>query len=171
VTERRRALELEDWFDEEVGPHTRLLAFHEATRDPATVERFVADVLPARLRRSAAVRGGAARFFSAFAGARYGVRSSGAAEVARTKVVAAFDRVESELGDGEYLLPDGFSVADLSAAALLYPVVRPPQGPRLYPLTDSYERFRDELAERPGFRWVEEMFRRHRAPARDLVAA
>ncbi len=27
--QRRRALELEDFFDEELGPHLRLLAFHE----------------------------------------------------------------------------------------------------------------------------------------------
>src|ERR671937_2963936 len=39
--ERRRALELEEFFDEELGPHARLLAFHEATRDPVTVERLV----------------------------------------------------------------------------------------------------------------------------------
>ena len=47
--ERRRALELEDFFDEELGPHARLLAFHEATKDPAIVERFTVDLLPRRL--------------------------------------------------------------------------------------------------------------------------
>ena len=38
--QRRRALELEDFFDEELGPHMRLLAFHELGRDP---ERFSRD--------------------------------------------------------------------------------------------------------------------------------
>jgi hypothetical protein len=37
--ERRRALALEDFFDEGLGPHVRLLAFHELRNDP---ERFVA---------------------------------------------------------------------------------------------------------------------------------
>ena len=32
--ERRRALDLEDFFDEEVGPHVRLLGFHELRKDP-----------------------------------------------------------------------------------------------------------------------------------------
>jgi len=169
--ERRRALDLEDFFDEELGPHSRLLAFHEATRDPATVERFVVDVLPARLRDHGAARAGASRFFSAFAALRYGVRSEHAAEIARGKVLAAFDRLESELGDAEYLVGDRFTVADLTAAALLYPLVRPPEGPRLYELTESYERFRGELAVRRGYRWVEGMFRRHRNAAADLVAA
>ena len=47
--ERRRALELEEFFDEELGPHARLLAFHEATKDLAVVERFTVDLLPGRL--------------------------------------------------------------------------------------------------------------------------
>ena len=57
--ERRRALELEDFFDEEFAPHSRLFVFHEATRDPATIERFVSDVLPRRLRDSGPARAGA----------------------------------------------------------------------------------------------------------------
>src|SRR6266498_3419724 len=32
--ERRRALDLEDYFDEELGPAIRLVAWHEVTRDP-----------------------------------------------------------------------------------------------------------------------------------------
>ena len=38
--ERRRALALEDWFDEELGPHLRLLGWHELSRDPARLERI-----------------------------------------------------------------------------------------------------------------------------------
>lgn len=169
--ERRRALEIEEFFDEELGPHLRLLAFHEATKDPATVERFTVDVLPARLRGSSAVRAGAVRFFSAFAGLRYGVKSEAAAELARSKVLAALDRLESELDGREYLVGDAFTVADLTAAALFYPLVQPPEAPlRLPPPTAGYERFRAPLEERPGYRWVEETFRRHRKRAPDRVA-
>jgi glutathione S-transferase len=161
---RRRALDLEDFFDEEVGPHTRLLAFHEATRDPATVERFTVDLLPGPVRDSAAVRAGAARFFSAFAGLRYGVKSDEAARLARTKILAGFDRLESELDGGSYLVGDEFTVADLTAASLLYPMVQPPEGPPLPPPPEGLERFREPLTERAGFKWVEEIFRRHRRP-------
>jgi hypothetical protein len=35
----------------------------------------------------------------------------------------------------------------------------------------GYERFRAQLAERDGYRWVEEMFRRHRTPERARVPA
>jgi glutathione S-transferase len=164
--ERRRALELEEFFDEELGPHSRLLAFHEATKDPAVVERFTVDLLPRRLADIGPVRAGAMRFFSTFAGLRYGVKSDRRAELAKGKILAAFDRLESELGQGDYLVGDGFTVADLTAASLLYPMVQPPEGPSLPPAPQALERFRAPLRERPGYRWVQEMFRKHRAPAR-----
>ena len=47
-----------------LGPHARLLAFHEATKDPAVVERFTVDLLPGRARRIGPVRAGAMRFFT-----------------------------------------------------------------------------------------------------------
>ena len=37
--ERRRALELEDFFDEELGPHARLLPFHELIKEPERLRR------------------------------------------------------------------------------------------------------------------------------------
>jgi glutathione S-transferase len=160
--QRRRALELEEFFDEELGPHLRLLAFHEATKDPAIVERFTVDLLPDRLAAIGPVRAGATRFFSAFTGIRYGVKSEQRAQLARTKVLAALDRLEGELGDGEYLVGDRFTVADLTAASLFYPLAQPPEGPELPPPPEAIERFRAPLKERPGYRWVEEMFRRHR---------
>jgi glutathione S-transferase len=169
--DRRRALELEEYFDEELGPHLRLLAFHEATKDPATVERFTADLLPSRLADVGPVRAGAGRFFSAFTGFRYGVKSDERAELARARVLAALDRLESELGPHDYLVGDSFTVADLTAASLFYPLVRPPEGPSLPPPPEAIERFRDPLESRPGYRWVAEMFRRHRRAIKEPVPA
>jgi len=169
--ERTRALALEEFFDEEVAPHVRLLAFHEATRDPEVVERFTVDLLPGRLRDSRAVRAGAGRFFSTFAAARYGVKSEQAAQVAREKVVAGFARLESELGSNDYLVGDRFTVADLTAASLLYPVVQPPEGPRLPQGNERYEAFRSPLRDRRGYGWVEEMFKRHRNNSGDSSPA
>jgi glutathione S-transferase len=163
--ERRRALELEEFFDEELGPHARLLAFHEATKDPAMVEQFTVDLLPDRLADVGPIRAGGVRFFSAFTALRYGVKSERRAELARVKIVAAFDRLESELGSNDYLVGDRFTVADLTAASLLYPLVLPPEGPSLPPAPEGFERFRAPLKERPGYRWVERMFAKHRRPA------
>jgi glutathione S-transferase len=156
---RRRALELEDWFDEEVGPYTRRLAFYELTRDRELLDEF-AGLLSRRLARwgvgAATVKG--------FVGLRYGVRG-GAAEHARRKVLEGLDRLEAQLGGRDYLVGDRFSVADLTAAALLYPLVLPPEAPRvLVRPPKGLEEFSSGLTERPGYRWVAEMFRRHRRP-------
>jgi glutathione S-transferase len=159
--ERRRALELEDWFDEEIGPHPRLLGWHEILRDPDATDRLLESGLVGPLRRRGPVLRGAT---GGFLQLRYGVRSEPAADEARARIRAALDRIESELGDRrDYLVGEGFSVADLTAAAMLYPVVLPPEGPTMPgPPPTGLAEFRESLAERPGFRWVEETFRRHR---------
>jgi glutathione S-transferase len=168
--ERRRALDLEEYFDEELGPNIRLLAWHEATRDPAMLADTTAPDVPAPLRRLRGAPAATASYASAFVGVRYGVKSEQAADRARQRVVAALDQLESELGDSEYLVGDRFTVADLTAAALFYPLVLPPEGPRLA-APAGFERFRLPLKERAGYRWVEEMFKRHRSQAPALAAA
>jgi glutathione S-transferase len=97
---------------------------------------------------------------------RYGVKSAEAAVRARGRVTAALDRLEAELGGADYLVGGEFSVADLTAAALFYPLVMPPEGPHpVRELPEALERFRSPFRERRGYRWVEEMFRRHRRPS------
>src|SRR4051794_37295783 len=158
--DRRRALELEDWFDEELGAYARLLLFHEYSRDMERFEAVAAHQAPGPLARTPAL---AAGIIKAFASIRYGVHREEKAELARRKVLDALDRVESELGDREYLVGDRFSVADLTAAALSYPLVQPPEGPVLgTPPPEAIERFRAPHKERRAYRWIEEMFRRHR---------
>jgi glutathione S-transferase len=43
---RRRALELEDWFDEELGPHIRRFAFHELTHDVDRLGKIASIQMP-----------------------------------------------------------------------------------------------------------------------------
>jgi glutathione S-transferase len=147
--ERRRALELEDFFDEEVGPYMRRLFFHELRRDPERLPTLAGQTMPALTARLAALR--------------YGAASVERAERARLKILAGLDRLERELGDGDYLVGGRFTVADLTAACMLYPLVLPPDGPAVAgPMPEPYEHFRERLRERPGYRWVSEMFARHR---------
>jgi glutathione S-transferase len=161
--ERRRALELEDYFDEQLGPHARLLVFHELIREPELFAEIAAEQVPAPLGRSKALVGAYARTFTSL---RWGAASVDAAERARGAIVAALDRLEAELeaSEGDYLVGDGFTVADLTAAALFYPVVVPAEGPlpAEQPRPPAFDRFRESIADRRGFRWVQEMFRRHR---------
>jgi glutathione S-transferase len=160
--QRRRALELEDWFDEQLGAQIRLFAWHEAIEDPDAMQRFAEPLVPRPLRRFATPVSGL------FLNLRFGAKDAEAAENARGKVLAALDRLEGELeaSGGDYLVGDSFTVADLTAAALFYPLVTPPEGPRLPESgAEGFEDFRAPLKERAGYRWVEEMFRRHRKPA------
>ena len=89
------------------------------------------------------------------------------AEASREKDVAAMDRLEAEIGPSGYLVGDSFTVADLTAAALFYPIAQPPEFPYpsvAYPPEPSRE-FVESLHERPGGRWVGEIYRRHRVAA------
>lgn len=85
-------------------------------------------------------------------------------------VRSGFDRIEAELGSREYLVGAGFSVADLSAAAILAPLVRPPGSlwARLGELPEPVGRFVASLEQRPAFAWVHEMYRRHRGASAEL---
>lgn len=170
--ERARALELEDFFDEELGPHARLLAFHELIGEPAIFAEVASLAVPGPLARAKGLTGAYARTFTSL---RFGANSDDAAALARAKILAALDRLDAELeaGDGDHLVGDRFTVADLTAAALFFPVVGPAQGPvpPQAPTPPALEAFRRDLADRPGFRWVEETYRRHRAPAAIAAAA
>ena len=70
-------------------------------------------------------------------------------------MLAALDRLEAELetSDGHYLVGDEFTVADLTAAALFYPMVNPPEGPHMLgDFPPALEDFIAPLRTRPGLR-------------------
>lgn len=103
------------------------------------------------------------RILKLFLNARFSTGSRAEAEVAEERVVAAMDRLEAELGGRDYLVGDSFSVADLTAAALFYPLVLPPQTPwRPTRLPEPLARLQAGQRDRPGYQWVTEIYRRHR---------
>jgi glutathione S-transferase len=161
--ERARALELEEWFDENLGPHSRLLPFYELIQEPEVFAEVAAQAVPPPLGKAKSVVGAYARAYTSI---RWNANSGEDAARAREAIIAAFDKLEAELvqGDGEFLVGDSLSVADITAASLFYPVVGPPEGPLDpdLPTPSALERFRESLSRRRGFKWVEETFRRHR---------
>jgi glutathione S-transferase len=166
---RRRALELEEFFDEEVGPHARLLAFHEIAKDQDAFEALLRGTTPPPLNRVPAATTAYAKAYTAM---RFGVRDEDAARTARLKLAEGFDRIEAELGDGEYLVGDSFTVADLTAASLFNPIVLPDEGPvpNNVPTPGGMLEFRAPYEERRAYVWVEEMFARHRFRANSPIA-
>jgi glutathione S-transferase len=163
LAERRRALDLEEHFDEQLGPQIRQLVWHEFGKDPEHYVELVKRMAPASMARFERPALAYARGFTAL---RFRATDAAEAERNRGKVLAALDRLEAELGDRDYLVGDDFSVADLTAASLFYPLARPPEGPLPpdQPGPVGFERFREPLDERRGVKWVREMFRRHRKP-------
>jgi glutathione S-transferase len=161
--ERRRALELEDFFDENLGPYTRRLPFHDLLSEPQLFAELAAQSVPGPLGKAKGLVGFYANTYTRI---RWGAGSNEGAEEARAKIVAAFDRLEAELdtSGGGYLVGERFSVADLTAASMFGPIVGPEEGPvaTSQQMPQAFEEFRESQSERNGFRWVEDTFRRHR---------
>lgn len=170
IAQRRRALELEEYFDEELGPQIRQLVWYEFGQDPEHFAQLVKQMAPGPL---AKFDGSSLAYARTFTRLRFRAASAAEADRNRDKVLAALDRLERELGDDEYLVGESFSVADLTAASLFYPLARPPEGPLPpdQPGPAGFERFREPLEERRGVRWIREMFRRHRKPAQQPADA
>ena len=169
TAQRRRALELEEFFDEELGPHIRRVFYHALLPHPELlVPLFTNDPRAARnlLEGFAVLRGRIQE--------RFEITAETAAH-SRARVAAAMDRLEHEISADGYLVGDSFTVADLTAAALFYGVARPAEFP--YPmvadndLPDSWREFLDSLAQRPGGRWVAHTYRHRRGRSSELTPA
>jgi glutathione S-transferase len=166
--QRRRALELEAWMGTELGPGVRRALFHELLPQTRVAARVFFQGLsaPVRTLNSAALP------VSRIAVRRaLGADAVGAAS-GRRETLAALDRIEAELGPSEFLAGDAFSVADLSAAALLSPLVGPPEfAYRLPndPWPPAWESFREECRGRVAWSWAEEMFRRYRGRSAEIA--
>jgi len=165
---RERALALEDFFDMELGPHVRRAFFHAVLPDTSFSAALIATgfgpVAQALYR---------AAFPATRALMRLDMRIDDAgAALGRSKTAAALDRIAAELGPQGYLVGDRFSVADLTAAALLYPLVQPPEHPYQAPgpMPAAAAALRASFANHPAFRWAEDLYRRHRGTAMDLAA-
>ena len=165
---RRRALEIEDWFDEEIGPPVRTFVM-SALMEQAGAARTVEVLLPSAHPAIQRVFRAAHPIFRRYYYARHGMDAA-ARTAAQRLVRSGFERIAHELGPSGYLVGDAFSVADLSAAAILAPLVRPPgtywAGLGDYP--DPVELALLELRGTPGYRWVGEMYRRHRGATAEI---
>jgi glutathione S-transferase len=164
---RMRALELEDYFDRELGPTIRRLVWHELRGDPERLGTIAARAAPVFSKWAATPY---AHLLSAGTGLRYRANSEHAAQRATSMVLTVLDRLEAELGDREYLVGDQFSVADLTAASLLYPIVLPEQAPKqVREMPERYEQLRASLSSRRGYRWVEDIYATHRGESDSLA--
>jgi glutathione S-transferase len=126
---RRRALELEELFDDEIGVHLRRVLFHLVLPDT----RFAADLMtPGFPAVTKTIYAALFPLTRAVMRIDMGITDDGAAR-SLVRFEAALERLEQEIGPSGYLVGDGFSVADLTAAALLSPLTFPPEYPYALP--------------------------------------
>jgi glutathione S-transferase len=167
-SERRRALQLEEHFDEQLGPYIRRWLFHEGLVSLPSGD-FIEGALGSAPRAVKTTMRVTAPVGRRILRLRYGINEA-VARVARDKTAAALDRIEAELQPSGYLVADRFSVADLTAAALVFQLVGAREAPYLLPppLPPAVERFRAEASGRRAFEWVTEMYRRHRGRSAEI---
>jgi glutathione S-transferase len=156
-----RAVALQAHFDDEVGPAVRTAIFSVLIREADQLCRTFSQGKPAWSSRLYRAAFPLTRPIIARAN---GVVDAANVERAFAKSLAALDLVAREAGPSAQLVGERFSLADLTCAALLAPLVSPDHPdmrqpePRPPALADFLARF----AEHPGAAWVREQYRRHR---------
>jgi glutathione S-transferase len=91
-------------------------------------------------------------------------------EADRAVVSAALDRIEHERAGRAYLVADTFTVADLTAAALLSPLLQPPeiQYPLQVELPAYVQAYRATLLQHPATQWAAGIYRQHRGRSAEI---
>jgi glutathione S-transferase len=163
--ERSRALHLEDYFDEQCGHDARRVLFNDNLAEPETFVAMLYGVDGPRIRTLTPL-------FCQAVKRHFRIRPETVDE-SREKVRAAFDMLEADLGPSGYLVGESFTVADLTAASILGLIVVPPEFPyiKVHPneRTPQFRQYRDSLKDRPGFKWVEEIYARHRGTSSEAT--
>jgi glutathione S-transferase len=163
--ERQRALELEDFFDEEAGHELRRAAFYDLRDDPSYVSAFLTTGRGSTTRRIFRISLPGAMVY---ARRRYKIYALDAEE-GRAKVAAALDRIVAELQPSGYLVGSDFSVADLTAASLLFPLAWPTELQYRYPDPPKWQ-LMESLVRHPAVDWIRETYRRHRGSSMEIGA-
>jgi glutathione S-transferase len=168
------AAELEDLFDETLGPHTRRWVYAHVLDDPALTRRALTTGASGRARAAYRVLQPVITF-----GMRKGLNITPTSkERSRAKVDEVFARVDALLADGRpFLGGDRFGAADLTFAALGAPVVLPPVGygpvGMDFPTVNDFPAaLREEVrpyADRPGGRLILRLYAEERR--RPVVAS
>lgn len=83
---------------------------------------------------------------------------------AKENLKVYLDKLESLIGPSGYLAGDSFSIADLTAAAVMTAVIRPPEFsyPLPEPWPEALKKLRAEISDHPATQWTLDIYRRHR---------
>jgi glutathione S-transferase len=164
---RQRALAIEDDLDEQLGPAIRAAMIGPLFRnDPDVALRALTTGMPDQAYRMLRPL---VRIFPAFYRFRHRIDDA-KLETDRATVQAALDRIERERAGRDHLVGDAFTVADLTAAALLSPLLQPAemQYPMRVELPPYLREYRDRLLEHPATQWATGIYRNHRSTSAEV---
>jgi glutathione S-transferase len=159
-SERERAFEIQRYFDEEVGPKIRRALFSILIEHPGYLSALFASHRSAPLRL---LYGGIFPLVKRKMQREMQVFEPHVGEAYDT-TAQAFEYVAKHVGPSGYLAGDRFSVADLTAAAMLAPGVdvRHPDMLKPEPRPKAIDEWLARWADLPGARWVQEIYETHR---------
>jgi glutathione S-transferase len=165
---RARALAIEDDLDEHLGPALRAAFVTPLFRqDPDIALRALTSGMPDKAYRTLRPL---LRVFPAFYRLRHRIKDA-QLEADRATVKAALDRVEQQRQGRAYLVGEEFTVADLTAAALLSPLLQPPeiQYPLRVELPAYLQHYRATLLEHAAVQWALGLYGRHRGRSAEIA--
>lgn len=157
--ERAEALELEERFDMGIGQTVRQVGYQGVLADPpVAVEMLSIGGPPARRRAMGVIFPALAR------GMRQRFRVPGPGEEGPlAELEAEIDFIGDQVGSSGFLVGQRFSVADLTAAALLAPVVCAEAMPAgLPPFPPQLQELSARLRETPGGSWARSVYLEYR---------
>ncbi|MGB8638114.1 MAG: glutathione S-transferase family protein [Pseudolabrys sp.] len=165
---RQRALALEDDLDETLGPALRAAVVTPLFRhDPDTALRMLTTGMGSKAYPGLRPL---LRVFPWFYRFRHKI-SERNLERDRAVVAAALDRIEHTRQGRAYLVGEAFTVADLTAASLLGPLLQPPeiQYPLQLQLPLYLEDYRTKLLQYPAVQWAAGIYRLHRGHSAEIA--
>jgi glutathione S-transferase len=158
--QRTRALEIAKWFDDEVGPALRRAGFYEWLPHTDYTARRFAYGFPEWCQKL---------YVAAFPGIRTVMMmdmqiNAASAEAGCALTLKGLDFVARNSERTGYLVGDSFSVADLTAAAILQPTCLPPEYPVPVPmpLPEGWQHWVERWQKHPGCEYVRRIYREHR---------
>ena len=159
--QRKKALELEEFFDEELGAHVRTFLVNGLFEHSpqATADAFCVGASPWHNRTLRLFFRGFVPYYCW----RHNINQQSIV-LGREKVVKAVEKLEQELDGKQYLVGDSFSVADLTAAALFYPLAIPDEYPYQFsPLAKQViQELTEPFQQSKIISWITQIYRLHR---------
>ena len=163
---RTRVRDLEARFDAELGPAVRIAAMDQLLEDP---ELFVDAFMPGYDSDQREAVLGYRDTMPGFVRKRFAIDESSVGQAYET-FARIGELAQAELGEDGYFEGGRFGSADLALAALVSPIVCPPEFPYAQPHRDHplLERPRAALCDAGILDWTERIYARHRGTSAEI---